>query len=179
MHLFWAYNSDFHGKPLSYSVKVNNKTIQIRCKGFLSSFFHRIYLWFRIWHYHYSNKKTVKSTRITLYTYTIHCIIRTVAQSVRRQHEKRTSEKSKRVTCEDTTEVARNMWIWSIWSTPLGRMGHSMLKWLVIYILNKLALYLYEGELCSKVIERIYNMATNENSGHWFDCHKQKMYAKV
>jgi len=83
------------------------------------------------------------------------------------------------VTCEDTTEVARNMWIWSIWSTPLGRMGHSMLKWLVIYILNKLALYLYEGELCSKVIERIYNMATNENSGHWFDCHKQKMYAKV
>ena len=24
-----------------------------------------------------------------------------------------------------------------------------------------------------------YNMATNENSGHWFDCHKQKMYAKV
>ena len=52
---------------------------------------------------------------------------------------------------------------------------NNMLKWLVIYILNKVALYLYEGELCSKVIERIFNMATNENSGHWFDCHKQKM----
>ena len=50
-----------------------------------------------------------------------------------------------------------------IWSKTLGRMGHNMLKWLVIYILNKLALYLYEGELCFKVIERIYNMATNEN----------------
>ena len=82
------------------------------------------------------------------------------------------------VTCEETTEVARNMWIWYIWSKPLGRMGHDMLKWLVIYILNKLALYLYEGELCFKVIERIYNMATNENSGLWFDCNKQKMYAK-
>ena len=27
----------------------------------------------------------------------------------------------------------------------------------MIYILNKLALYLYEGEFCFKVIERIYN----------------------
>ena len=52
-------------------------------------------------------------------------------------------------------------------------MEHNMLKWLVIYILNKLALYLYEGELCFKVIERKYNMAANENFGHWFNCHKQ------
>ena len=58
-------------------------------------------------------------------------------------------------------------------------MGHDMLKWLVNYILNKRALYLYEGELCFKVIERIYNMAANENSGLWFDCHRQKMCAKV
>ena len=34
------------------------------------------------------------------------------------QQENGTSEKSEMVTCEDTTEVARNMWIWSIWSTP-------------------------------------------------------------
>ena len=166
---------------LSNSVKVNDKTIKILCKGFLSSFefLPEVYLWFRLCQYHYSNKQTIKCTCITLYTFTVHFTIRTKAQSVRRQHEKRTSEKSEMVTCEDNTEVARNMWIWSIWSTPLGRMGHSMLKWLVIYILNKLALYLYEGELCFKVIERIYNMATNENSGLWFDCHKQKMYAKV
>ena len=30
-----------------------------------------------------------------------------------------------------------------------------------------------------KVIERKYNMATNESFGHWFDCHKQKNYAEV
>ena len=76
------------------------------------------------------------------------------------------------VTYEDITQVARNMWVWSIWSKPLGRMGDDMLKWLVIDILKKLALYLYEGELCFKVIERIYNMAPNENSGLWFDCQK-------
>ena len=58
-------------------------------------------------------------------------------------------------------------------------MGDNMLKWLVIHILNKLASYLIEGELCFKVIERICNMATNENSGLWFDCHTKKMYAKV
>ena len=81
------------------------------------------------------------------------------------------------VTCEDNTEVARNMWIWSIWSTPLGRMGYNMLKLLVIYILNKLALY--EGESCFKVIERIYNIATNENYRLWFDSHTKKMYEKV
>ena len=78
-------------------------------------------------------------------------------------------EKSEIVTCEDTTQVATNMQVWFIWSKPLGRMVHNMLKWLVIYILNKLALYLYEGELCFKVIERIYKMAINENSGLWFD----------
>ena len=33
----------------------------------------------------------------------------TKKKSVRRQHEKRTSEKSEMVTCEDTTEVAKNM----------------------------------------------------------------------
>ena len=46
-------------------------------------------------------------------------------------------------------------------------------------LLNKLALYLYKSELCFKVIERKYNMAAHENFGHWFDCHKQKIYAKV
>ena len=38
MNLVLAYNSDSHGMPLSNSVKVNNKTIQIRCKDFLSFF---------------------------------------------------------------------------------------------------------------------------------------------
>ena len=134
MNLFWVYNSVSHGMLLSNSDKVNDKTIKILCKGSLSSFefLPEVYLWFRLCQYHYSNKQTIKCTCITLYTFTVHCTIRTKAQSVRRQHEKRTSEKSEMVTCEDTTEVARNMWVWSIWSKPLGRMGHNMLKRLVI-----------------------------------------------
>ena len=44
----------------------------------------------------------------------------------------------------------------------LGMMGHNMLKWQVIYLLNKLASCLYKGELCFKVIERKYNIAANE-----------------
>ena len=142
MNIFWAYNSNSFGMPLSNSGKVKNKTIQIRWKGFLSSFdfLLEVYLWFWLWQYHYLNKQTFKCTCITLYTYTVHCTTMTRSQSVRRQHEKRTSEKSEMVTCEDNTELARNMWIWSIWSTPLGRMGHYMLKWLEIYRLNKLAL---------------------------------------
>ena len=83
------------------------------------------------------------------------------------------------VTCEDTTEVTRKMWVWFIWSIQLGRMGHNMLKWLVLYLFNKLALCLYKGELCFKVIERKYDMAAHKNLGHWFDCQHTKMYAKV
>ena len=45
----------------------------------------------------------------TLYNYTVHCTIRTRAQSVRRQHRKRTSEKSEKVTNKNTFQVARNM----------------------------------------------------------------------
>ena len=98
---------------------------------------------------------------------------------------------SKKVACEEDLrekwngdlwghiEVARNMWLWFICRKPLGRIGHNMLKWLVIQLLNKLALCLYKSEICFKVIERKYNMAAHENFGHWFDCHKQKIYAKV
>ena len=144
-NLFWAYNSDSHGMPVSNSVKVINKTIQIRCKGFLSSFdfLLEVYLWFRLWYYHYSKKQIVKCICITLHTYTVLCTIRTRAQSVQRQHEKKASEKSEMVTCKDNTKVARKMSVWFISSKPLGRMGHNMLKWPVIYLLNKLALSLY------------------------------------
>ena len=38
MNQFWDYTSESHGMPLSNLVKVNNKTVQIRCKGFLSCF---------------------------------------------------------------------------------------------------------------------------------------------
>ena len=31
------------------------------------------------------------------------------------------------------------MWVSFIWIKPVGRIGHSMLNWLVIYLLNKLA----------------------------------------
>ena len=42
------------------------------------------------------------------------------------------SEKSEMVTCKDNTKFARNISVWFIWSKSLGRMGHNMLKWLVI-----------------------------------------------
>ena len=42
-------------------------------------------------------------------------------------------------------------------------MGHDMLKWLVNYLSNKLALCLYKGEFCFKVIERKCNMANDDN----------------
>ena len=58
-------------------------------------------------------------------------------------------------------------------------MGPNMLKWLVIYILNELALYLYEGELFFKAIKRNFDMAGNINFGYWFDCHKHKICQKV
>ena len=72
------------------------------------------------------------------------------------------------------TEVARNLWLWFICRKPLGRIGHNMLKWLVIQILNKLALCLYKNELCIKIIEKNYNMAAKEN----FVCHKHKICQK-
>ena len=50
----------------------------------------------------------MKCTCITLYNYTVHCTIRTRAQSVRRQHRKRNSEKSEMVTYKHVTEVVRN-----------------------------------------------------------------------
>ena len=40
--------------------------------------------------------------------YTVYCTIRTRAQSVRRQHEKRTSEKSEMVTYKHGNGVVRN-----------------------------------------------------------------------
>merc|ERR1711954_491212 len=40
-----------------------------------------------------------------VYTYTVHCTTMTRSQSVRRQHEKRTSGKSEMVTCEDIRKL--------------------------------------------------------------------------
>ena len=59
------------------------------------------------------------------YTVQSHCTIRDRAQSVRRQHRERTSEKSDMVT---------------YMNKPLGRMGHNMLKLTVIFLLNSLPL---------------------------------------
>ena len=55
----------------------------------------------------------VKCTCISLYHYTVHCTIRTRDQSVRRQHRRRTSEKSEMVTYKDTTQVAN--WSCYMW----------------------------------------------------------------
>merc|ERR1712112_439053 len=74
-------------------------------------FLPEVYLWFRLCQYHYSNTQTIKCTCITLYTFTVQFTIRTKAQSVRRQHEKRTSEKSEMVTHKHVTEVVRNRYV--------------------------------------------------------------------
>ena len=42
-----------------------------------------------------------------MYNYTVHCTIRTRAQSDRRQHRKRTPEKSDMATYKDSTQVFR------------------------------------------------------------------------
>ena len=58
-------------------------------------------------------------------------------------------------------------------------MGHDMLKWLVNYLSNKLALCLYKGEFRFKVSERKYNMAANENFGHLFEYLEFLYWAKL
>ena len=68
----------------------------------------QVYLWFRIWQYHWPNKQTIKCTCITLYNCTLHGTIRTRAQSVRRQKRKRISQESEIVTYKHVTEVVRN-----------------------------------------------------------------------
>ena len=50
----------------------------------------------------------MKCTCITLYNHTVYCTKSTRAQSVRRQHRKRNSEKSEMVTYKYVTEVVRN-----------------------------------------------------------------------
>merc|ERR1711954_52482 len=55
-----------------------------------------------------SNKQTVKCTCITLYICTLHCTIRTRAQSVRRKQRKRTSVEREMATYNHVTEVVRN-----------------------------------------------------------------------
>ena len=46
-----------------------------------------------------------------------------------------------------------------IWIKPLGRMWHNIFKWLVIYLLIKLALYLFKGESFFEFIKRNYTIA--------------------
>ena len=112
MNLFWTLNCDFHVMSFSNSVQVSKNTVHSRCKCLSSSFdfLPQLDLWFRLLHYHYSNKQTLKYTCITLYSYTVHSIIRTRAQSVRRQHKKRNLEESKILTYRDTTQALRHMW---------------------------------------------------------------------
>ena len=57
--------------------------------------------------YNWWNKQTVICTCITQYTYTVHCIMRTRAQSDRRQHRRRTSEKSEMLTYKHVIEGVR------------------------------------------------------------------------
>ena len=83
----------------------------------------------------------LKCICLTLYNETVHWTIRTRYQSVRRQHRRRTSEKSEMVTYKDNIQVARNMWFSIIWIQPLGRMQNDMLKLIITYLLNNLALF--------------------------------------
>ena len=58
------------------------------------------------------------------------------------------------VTYKDTTQVASYMLVSLIWIKTWGRMWHNMLEWLVIYLLNELALYLCKGGLFFEFIKR-------------------------
>ena len=82
----------------------------------------------------------------------LHNTIRSRAQLVRGQHRRRTSKKNEMVTYQDTTQVARNMWVSFIWIKPLGRIGRTVLKSLVIFLLNKLALCFCKCEFFCSVI---------------------------
>ena len=106
VNLFRPFNSDSPKMPFSKSVTASKKTIQSRCKNFSSSF--NFLPSVRPWQYHYTNKQTVNCTCITQYTHTLHCTVRTRAQSIRRQQRKRTSEESEMVTYNHVTEVVRS-----------------------------------------------------------------------
>ena len=75
--------------------------------------------------------------------------------------------------------MVRSMWVSFIYTRSLGRMGNNMFKWLMIYLLNYMALCLCKCELFFKVIKRNYDIAAIINFGYWFDCHKQKIGPKV
>ena len=97
-------------------------------------------------------RSLIKQTNCKMYMhYTVHCTIRTRAQSVRGQHRIRTSEEREILTYKGTTPVVRNMWVSFIYSRSLGMMGH-MFKWLVMYVLNWLALCICKGELFFEVM---------------------------
>ena len=63
------------------------------------------------------------------------------------------------MTYKDTTQVAQNMWVSFIWIKPIGKVRPNMLKLLVIYLLNKLALCSSKGQLFFKVMKRNHYMA--------------------
>ena len=120
LNLFWTLNCYFHEMSSQFT-------------SYVSKFYPQVHLWLRHWYYHNSNRQTVKYTCITLYNHTVHCNIRNRAQSVRRQHRKRTSEESEIVTYKDTTQWLRNMWVSFIYTISLGWRGHHIWKWLMIY----------------------------------------------
>ena len=81
----------------------------------------QVHLGVKLWQYYWSNKQTVKYQCITMYNYTLLCTISTRTQLLRRQHRKRTSKKSEMETYKETTKIARNMLVLSIWTKPWCR----------------------------------------------------------
>ena len=103
------------------------------------------------------------------YTIQLHCTLshKARAQSARRQLEKGTSEKSEMGTYKDTTQVARYMWLSLILIKLWGSMWHNMLERLVIYILVKLALHIYECTFFFEFIKRNHKIAKPIILGKW------------
>ena len=97
----------FHVK-VSFCLKLFQKLADLRLSF---DYLPRVHLLFWLLEYHWSNLQSVKCTCITLYNKTVHCTIRTRFQSIRRQHRRRTSEKSETVTYKDSSQVATNRWV--------------------------------------------------------------------
>ena len=81
----------------------------------------------------------------TMYSISVQCKVSTLVSAElisKKAVWEEDSEKSEMVTCKDKIQVARIILVQFMWSKHLGRMGYKTLKWLVTYLLNKLALCL-------------------------------------
>ena len=112
---FWPLEFIPHKSPYNFSLRSSSYAAfsltellllwyNLQCN---SCTFYSLFVWLSIF-WNPIQKQNGIWTCIILYTCTVSCNIRTRAQSVRRQHRKRNSEKRELVTYKHVTEVVRN-----------------------------------------------------------------------